>query len=734
MTTVVINDILPRTQIVASGGQTVYSTTWTANVATDVQVYSRPANTPANDATQILTYSTDYTVAFVGGDQTVQVTLLTPSTLGDIVTIIRNTPSDRVNFYSNTNFTPQMLNNDFGILTLVDQQAQMVNQEIAPRYNYSELLNQNAATEDVILPLLGANQAWVKNAGNTAIIALDVPSGVIPPSTATFITEATEASLPNSYKLTAGTGIGFTVGAGLLTVNLSTPVSLANGGTNANLGAIANNIVYCNASAFALSDTLPTLVQGNITQLGAQSQALNMNSHLINNVTDPVSNQDAATKHYVDTTALNGTSVYAASASNLTVTQSGAGVGATLTNAGAQATFALDGVNPPVGVNVLIKNIGAGGSAANYGIYTVTNVGSGSTNWVLTRATSYDTATEINDTGLILVQNGSTLAGTAWYNSATIVTVDTTNFVFTQFGNVIFPITLAQGGTNASLTASNGGLFYSTATAGAILSGTATANQIPLSGSNSAPSWSTTTYPATSTKGDIVYASANNTLGGLGIGSTGQILTIASGVPAWTTATYPSTAGTSGNILTSNGTNFVSTTPSGTGTVQLIATGNASNVASISFTNLSSTYAYYYVVLSNVQPVTNAATLNILVSTNNGSSYSNTAYYYAGTTANGAGTTGHITAANTAQFALTSSQSNASFDNLGGIFNILNPGQSSRLHQFNYQFGWIDSTSTFVSVSGSALWASSTAINAIQFSFSSGNINTGVFKLYGVLA
>lgn len=231
--------------------------------------------------------------------------------------------------------------------------------------------------------------------------------------------------------------------------------------------------------------TAPTVVTP--ATLGVQQAALDMNSHLINNVTDPVSTQDAATKHYVDQTALNGTSVYAATTTNLTVTQSGAGVGATLTNNGAQATFQLDGTTPPVGVNVLVKNLAA---PQNEGIYTVTNAGSGASNWILTRATSFDTATEINNTGLILIQNGSTLVGTAWYNAATIVTVDTTAFSFSEFGNIVFPITLANGGTGAALTASNGGIFYSNASTGAIFAGTATAGLALLSGASTTPSWS----------------------------------------------------------------------------------------------------------------------------------------------------------------------------------------------------------------------------------------------------
>ena len=110
------------------------------------------------------------------------------------------------------------------------------------------------------------------------------------------------------------------------------------------------------------------------------------------------------------------------------------------------------------------------------------------------------------------------------------------------------PVALTSGGTNASLTASNGGILYSTATAGAILAGTSTAGQMLRSGASTAPTWST--------------------------------------------ATYPATAGTSGNVLTSDGTNWSSATPTGTFSLLCSASGTnttaaATNVATCAISGLT---------------------------------------------------------------------------------------------------------------------------------------------------
>lgn len=253
MTAVIINDILPLTQAIAVGSQTVYSTDWTANFASDVVVYSRATGIAANDVTQVLSPS-QFNVAFIGSGNIVQVTLITPSTAGDIVTITRMTPADRLNLYTNTNFTPSMLNNDFDILTLVDQQAQLVNQQIAPRYNYSEIINN---VVDTILPILAANQLWVKNPSNTAIIAANIN---------TMGTGSVSLGLQNqlAYYAATGTvvsGLSTLANAALLTNSSGAPGFVAYTGTGAPV--LANSPALINPVLGAATATTIKFAQGN---------------------------------------------------------------------------------------------------------------------------------------------------------------------------------------------------------------------------------------------------------------------------------------------------------------------------------------------------------------------------------------------------------------------------------------------------------------------------------------
>lgn len=309
--------------------------------------------------------------------------------------------------------------------------------------------------------------------------------------------------------------------------------------------------------------------------------------------TDTTESAHGTTKKYTRSSELNfalealGLTTYTAclagTTAPLTATYSNgtAGVGATLTNAGAMSALSIDFVTLAVGNRVLVKD-----QASDFqnGIYVVSSIGSDSTNWVLTRATDYDVPSEIVQYGVVLVNQGLANAGRLFYETEPgPFTIGTSSIDFSIFQTqpVTYPITLDKGGTSASLTANNGGIFYSTATTGAILAGTPTAFQMLQSGVSSAPAWSTTTWPSTSTINQILYSSAANTISGLSTANNGLLVTGSSGIPSilagpgvtgrviqsnaaaapsYSTATYPSTATSTGTILRANGTNWVAST------------------------------------------------------------------------------------------------------------------------------------------------------------------------------
>lgn len=156
---------------------------------------------------------------------------------------------------------------------------------------------------------------------------------------------------------------------------------------------------------------------------------------------DPTTSLQAATKSYVDTIASASihyhTPVRVESPIALTVTYNNgtSGVGATLTNAGAQAALVLDGVTLSVADRVLIYTQA---DQTQNGVYTVTNVGSVSTNWVMTRSTDTNTYAPSSPTALgagdaFFVSQGVTGAGELYVcNTTGTITFGTTNITFVQ--------------------------------------------------------------------------------------------------------------------------------------------------------------------------------------------------------------------------------------------------------------------------------------------------------------
>jgi len=282
---------------------------------------------------------------------------------------------------------------------------------------------------------------------------------------------------------------------------------------------------------------------------------------------DPTLALQVATKQYVDTLVSSGITYHTpvkyevpSTTGNLTATYNqpggaGVGVGATLTNAGTQVAFTPDGVVAQVGDRILVYNQT---NAFENGVYTVTTVGSGSTNWVLTRATDADSY-GLKDTDALgngdafFVTSGNTGAGETYVcNAASPIVFGTTAISFVQVssaqiysaGNGL-TLTGTQFSLSAPVSIANGGTSATTA-AGAF-------NALS---------------PIT-TAGDLIIGDGSNSATRLAIGSNGYILTsngtTASWGPAPSSMVYPS-AGIAVSTGTAWGTSY---SVSGTGDVAL---------------------------------------------------------------------------------------------------------------------------------------------------------------------
>ena len=477
------------------------------------------------------------------------------------------------------------------------------------------------------LPTTTPTLQQVATAGNTTSLALIFAGGT---STANFVVTGTFSAQTTTLGQTAITNGLSVVGNATISGNATSSNFFATGLSGTNLSytsATGTNHTITNGTITNLTSSNATITGGTIngTSIGATTPSTGV-------FTNATTTNFSASTASVTSATIGSLVATNATSTNLYVSGNSVFGNATSTNFFATTLSSTNlTYTSATGTNHTITNLTSSNVTISGGTINGTSIGATTpSTGVFTNATSTNLAVtgsiigaSLSLSGALTVSGVATLATTTVTNftasnTSTLATTTITNLTVSGATTLNTPLPLASGGTNASLTASNGGVCYSTATGLAILAGTATTNKVLMSGASGAPSWSvptypnasatagkvirsdgtnyaasTATYPDTTTINQILYSSAANTIAGITTANNGVLVTNGTGVPSIATdiptavtigSAYIYRAGGTDITVPDGGTGASSFTANGVlvgngaSTLQVTATGTANQV------------------------------------------------------------------------------------------------------------------------------------------------------------
>ena len=177
------------------------------------------------------------------------------------------------------------------------------------------------------------------------------------------------------------------------------------------------------------------------------------------------------------------------------------------------------------------------------------------------------------------------------------------------------------------------------------------------------------------------------------------------------------------------------------GALKLISTQTASNSANLSFTSgIDSTYKEYIFKFHNIHPVTDGADFTMNFSVDGGSNYNVTKTSTIFQSYHGEGgenptfnyDSDRDLAQSTAYQVIMQDPGNENDESGSGTLHLFDPSNTTFVKHFisNVQYAYPTDQTQNAYVSGYI--NTTTAIDEVSFKFTSGNIDAGTFKLYGV--